>query len=134
MEDKKLKSAKPKILVLDDEPAIVEVFSSLMKQLGYDAEFFQDGLSALEAVTKNPDRYRIVITDIKMPRIDGISLAKKIRAVCPDLPIVFMTGFPSEEIKNQAFELRKVTFLEKPFHLERTFEELIPRLLSDGSQ
>jgi len=130
MENKKPKTARPKILVLDDEEAIVEVFSSLMKQLGYDADFFKNSQEVLDKISQDPARYNLVITDIKMPHIDGITLAKKIRAISPNLPIIFMTGYPSEEVKNEILKLKKVTFLEKPFHLETTFEELIPQLLN----
>jgi CheY-like chemotaxis protein len=124
--------AHAKLLVLDDEQDIVDIFSSLMRQLGYDADFFKDGSSAIEAITRNPDLYDIVITDIKMPNIDGISFAKRIRILCPRLPIIFMTGYPSDDIKKEALQLKKVAFLEKPFHLEKTFGELIPKLLSDS--
>ena len=122
-------NAKPKILVLDDEKEIVDVFSMLMHQFHYNADFFVDGKTALDIIMKDPNRYQLIVSDIKMPKMDGIAFAKKIREIRPDLPIIFMTGYPSEEIKNEILKLNKVTFLEKPFHLETTFQELIPKLL-----
>ena len=121
---------KAKILVLDDEEEIVSVFSMLMEQFGYQAEFFSNGLEALEAVERAPTRFDLIVTDIRMPQMDGLTLARRIRAVRPDIPIIFMTGYPSDEIKRKTRELGKTVFLEKPFHLQKTFEDLIPKLLA----
>ncbi len=129
----KNETTKAKILVLDDEQEIVDVFSLLMRQFDYDADFFRDAATAIETMAQNPMRYDLVITDIKMPKMDGISFAEKIREFRPDIPIIFMTGYPSEELKKDVFRLGKVAFLEKPFHLEKTFQELIPKLLKDSS-
>ncbi len=124
---------KTKILVLDDEQEIVEAFALLMKQFDFDADFFRDAVSAIEAIAKAPERYNIIITDIKMPKMDGITFAESVRALKPGIPIIFMTGYASDELKKKALGLSRVAFLEKPFPLEKTFNELIPRLLKDSS-
>ncbi len=129
----KNEAIKTKILVLDDEQEIVEAFSLLMKQFDFDADFFRDAGLAIEAIAKHPARYSIIITDIKMPKMDGISFAEQVRTLKRDIPIIFMTGYPSDELKRKALGLKHVAFLEKPFPLEQTFHELIPRLLRDSS-
>ena len=129
MKMKDSEAAKIRILVLDDEVQIVDVFSRLMKQFNYHTDFFRDGNTAIEVIAQDPARYDVIVSDIKMPNIDGIEFAKRIRNLCPNTPIIFMTGYPSEEIKKEALKLKKVVFLEKPFPLHETFEELIPELI-----
>ena len=123
---------KTKILVLDDEKQIVDVFSYLMKQFHYDADYFLDAETALDTVIKDISRYDIIVCDIRMPKMDGISFARKIRALSSKIPLVFMTGYPSDEIKREVQTLGNVVYLQKPFPLRQTFEDLIPKLLEDS--
>lgn len=123
-----------KIAVVDDEKLILQVFSSLMRQFHYDADFFSSSLRAFETIAANPGKYKLVISDIRMPEMDGITFAKKIRSLFPDLPIVFMTGDMSAELKEQAQAMGNIVFLEKPFPLEAVLKEVIPRFLGQGRQ
>ena len=100
-----------------------------MRQHHYHADFFSDPLKALDAIVGNPGRYQLVISDIRMPELDGIVFAKKIRLVLPELPIMFMTGDMSEQVRQAALSLGNVTFLEKPFPLEATLRQAIPKFL-----
>ena len=120
---------KLKILVLDDEKVIVDVFSRLMKQFNYDADFFVDTDAAIKAIAKNPAAYSMLVCDIKMPKTDGISFAGQVRILCPQLPIIFMTGFPTDAVREKIGKMEKTTLLEKPFPIRETFQELIPKLL-----
>ena len=122
-------SANIRIAVIDDERLLLQVFSSLMRQHHYHADFFSDPLKALDAIVGNPGRYQLVISDIRMPELDGIVFAKKIRLVLPELPIMFMTGDMSEQVRQAALSLGNVTFLEKPFPLEATLRQAIPKFL-----
>ena len=120
---------KVRIAVVDDEKLLLQVFSSLMRQFRYYADFFSNPLKALDAIIGNPGRYNLVISDIRMPELDGIAFAKKVRVVLPEMPIMFMTGDVSEQVRRAALELGNVEFLEKPFPLEMTLKEAIPRFL-----
>ena len=122
-------SANIRIAVVDDEKLLLQVFSSLMRQHNYHADFFSSPIKALEAILGNPTRYQLVISDIRMPELDGITFAKKIRLVLPDMPIMFMTGDMSGQVRQAALSLGNVTFLEKPFPLEATLREAIPKFL-----
>lgn len=121
-----------RIAVIDDEKMLLNVFSSLMRQFRYAADFFSNPLKALEAILADPGRYSLVISDIRMPEMDGISFAQKIRYVLPSMPIIFMTGEVTDEARAAALALGNVEFLEKPFPLEATLRDVIPRFL--GSQ
>ena len=127
MADQNLTSVR--IAVVDDEKLLLQVFSSLMRQCNYHADFFSNSLKALDAIVGNPGRYQLVISDIRMPELDGIAFAKKIRSVFPDMPVMFMTGDMSDQVREAALSLGNVTFLEKPFPLEATLREAIPKFL-----
>lgn len=118
-----------RIAVIDDEKMLLHVFSSLMRRYHFHADFFSSPLKALDEIIGNPGRYQLVITDIRMPEMDGIVFAKKIRFVLPGLPFVFMTGDMTDEIKEAVQILGNVEFLEKPFPLEATLKDVIPRFL-----
>jgi CheY-like chemotaxis protein len=118
-----------RIAVVDDEKLLLQVFSSLMRQSNYHADFFSNPIKALDAILGNPTRYQLVISDIRMPELDGIAFAKKIRLVIPNMPIMFMTGDMSDQIRQAALNLGNVTFLEKPFPLEAALRESIPKFL-----
>lgn len=119
-----------RIAVVDDETILLQTFSSLMRQLGYEADFFSSPLRAVEGIVNDPGRYQLVLADIKMPEMDGITFVKRVRFVLPHLPIVFMTGGVSDEVRDQAIALGNVVFLEKPFPLESTLKDCIQKLLA----
>ncbi len=122
-------AANIRIAVVDDERMLLNVFSSLMHQYGYHADFFSDPTKAIDVIINHPARYQLIILDIRMPQMDGLTFARRIRAVLPLLPIMFMTGEVSDDVKDEALKLDQVTFLEKPFPLEETLRDVIPRFL-----
>ncbi len=124
--------AQVRIAVIDDERVLLQTFSSLMRQCRYEAEFFSSPLKALDAVMQEPGRYQLIIADIKMPEMDGITFVKKVRFILPNLPIIFMTGGVPEEVRQEALGFTNVLFLEKPFPLESTLKEAIPKLLKNS--
>jgi len=126
---KEKKQTKTRIMVLDDEKPILALFSSYAARYHYEADVYMDSLAALETVKKDPDRYRLIITDIRMPKMDGVTFAKKVRALSPKLPIVIMTGYPSEELRKEVLRLGNTLFLEKPLQMIKVFEAVIPKLL-----
>lgn len=122
------------MLVVDDESKVLRAFDRILKHHHYDADFFPNAASALRAVERNLGKYQVLLTDIRMPDMDGIAFAEKVRAAAPRLPIIFMTGYPSEEIKERVSQFRHVAFLEKPFAIKQTFDTLIPKLLREAEK
>ena len=118
-----------RIAVIDDEKMLLHVFSSLMRQYHYHSDFFSSPVKALDTIIGNPGRYQLVITDIRMPEMDGIAFGKKIRDTLPNLPIMFMTGDLTDDLKEACEALGNIAFLEKPFPLEATLKEAIPKFL-----
>jgi DNA-binding NtrC family response regulator len=110
--------------IIDDEPDIVDVAAIGLTKEGYTVHSFSNPSKALEDIDECNKKMSIVITDIRMPGHTGFEIARKARAVHPDVPIVFMTSF---EILPSEFEkvfrsLKGVDFLQKPFHLSTLIE------------
>jgi len=100
----------PTVLVVEDEPTIRELMAILLEEEGYAVRQAADGLEALETVEQHP--VDLVLSDVKMPRLDGASLAHHLRALGNPLPIVLMSAVYAE------VDLPGVRFLRKPMNCE----------------
>ena len=93
------------VLLVDDEPAILETLKQMLDYLGYAVVSTTSSVEALEIFRDSPNRFDVVITDKTMPRMSGIHLAEKMNRIRPDLPILLCSGF--DEIL-QDRELEKI--------------------------
>lgn len=114
---------KAKILVVDDDATLLSLLVDTLAAIGYKAVGVSSGFDALE--TLRQEQFDLLITDIKMPGMDGIALSKKVRRHHPDLPILFVTGVASPEIIGRA---SPDGFLAKPFRINH-IEDLIENTL-----
>ncbi|MBU0681723.1 MAG: DUF3365 domain-containing protein [Proteobacteria bacterium] len=98
------------ILVVDDEPSVVDVIDQFLSPLGYQVTTFVDPQRALEVFKTTPTAFNLVITDMTMPHMNGMDLAGKLLAVRPELPIILCTGFSEiiNEEKVRAMGLRRL--------------------------
>ncbi|MEF9427595.1 MAG: response regulator, partial [Candidatus Mariimomonas ferrooxydans] len=102
-----------KILVVDDEPVVIKSAERVLKAEGY---IIDSALSGKEAVAKmESNTYSLVLTDLKMPEMDGISLIRWIKQKKPDTGIVIITGYPSQDTIREALELGIIDYVPKPF-------------------
>lgn len=103
------------IVVLDDEIDIAQPLADFFKGYDFRADFYINPLELLEQIKMNnvPD---IILSDIKMPQIDGISLLKEIRKRNHTIPIVFISAHIDKDIILEAMEYGVSGFIEKPFH------------------
>jgi CheY-like chemotaxis protein len=108
--------SKGKILIVDDEQYIRELLIQEFSSLGYDVLSVVDGQDAVYKVTSN--KFNIVISDIKMPKFDGISLLKIIKEKSPETEVIMMTGHAT--IDNALYAMRSgaYDFLQKPFNID----------------
>jgi PAS domain S-box-containing protein len=83
-----------RILFVDDEESIVAVGQYMLAQLGYSVEATTCPGNALEVLRARPHEFDLVITDLAMPAMTGIELARQISKLCPELPVILTTGFP----------------------------------------
>jgi CheY-like chemotaxis protein len=102
------------VLCVDDEEAIVDVATQLLQRLGYRVTGVVDAGRALEDFRSRPYEYAVVVTDLSMPGLSGIELARRIRAIRPGLPIVLTSGYLRPEEIETARALGAVEIVLKP--------------------
>jgi two-component system C4-dicarboxylate transport response regulator DctD len=105
------------ILILDDEHDIVAVFKKSLELAGYSVFGFTKPLLALEHFKANSANYALIITDIRMPAMNGIEFVKEIRKLDKDIAIIVMSAFDLKELaidKEQEPELKIAELLDKP--------------------
>jgi two-component system, cell cycle sensor histidine kinase and response regulator CckA len=102
------------IVLVDDEAAQVEVGTGMLSSLGYRVTGFTDSLKALEYITANTDKVQLVITDMTMPQLTGASLAVKLLANAPRLPIILCTGYSESINPEKALALGIRGYVHKP--------------------
>ncbi len=108
-----------RVLVVDDNHVIQEILKQFLSK-GYSVEVVGNASQALAAVVKkNPD---VILLDVRMPGVDGISLLKSLREMGVQTPIFVMTGYDSTQVALEALESGATGYLPKPFdlmHLDR---------------
>lgn len=111
-----------KILIIDDEEIVRKAYQNELRGKGYDADTLDSGKKALKLLS---DQWPgIVVSDIIMPEMDGITLLKKIKKLDPDLPVVLITGQGDIPMAVRAIQEGAYDFLEKPFETSRFLDVL----------
>jgi CheY-like chemotaxis protein len=109
-------TALKRVLVVDDDPIVGKSFDRVLSPKGYAVITAASGAEALERL--EAEKYDMVYTDIKMPGMDGIEVAKRIKASRPWLPVVIVTGYGTEANEAQARAAGVSEFLHKPLSAE----------------
>jgi PAS domain S-box-containing protein len=112
-----------RILLVDDEPALMEMATSILERLGYKVTGQTDSVTALEVFRSSPDEFDLVITDYTMPNLTGMDLAKEVRRIRPDIRIMLCTGF-SEKITPDHMKELGVGLLMKPYGMREISEAI----------
>ena len=123
-----MNDSKAKILVVDDDPILLELLVETLTTIGYDTGKAVDGLDALAVLSK--EKFDLMVSDIKMPNLDGIGLLQEVRKLYPNLPVLFITGVNAPEIIGKA---TPDGFLSKPFRINH-IEEMIEKTLQSTDQ
>jgi DNA-binding response OmpR family regulator len=104
-----------RILVVDDDEQILEMLVAFLRRK-YDVAVATDGIRALELLKEQ--HFDIVLSDVDMPRMNGIELLKAVRRLYPEVAVVIMTGLPEVEAAVQALKVGAIDYLSKPFDLQ----------------
>jgi PAS domain S-box-containing protein len=99
-EDIDLRRGNARLLVVDDEPAIVRALKRLLERLGYSVVGMSDSVVALERFRGAPQEFDLLLSDVTMPRMDGLTLAAEVRRIRADLPIILATGLTEQVAGN----------------------------------
>ena len=104
-------------MIIDDEIDITNLFKEVLINAGYQVEGFNDPLKALDECNINHEEYALIISDVRMPKMSGIELVKKISEIDNNIKVILMTAFDvtGEELK----EVKIQKFLNKPINLKK---------------
>lgn len=105
-----------KVLVVDDEPEAVELLVEFLSSKGYEILTATSGEEALRRVKE--DRPHLVLLDIRMPKMSGLEVLKRIREIDPEMGIIMVTAVNEEDVGRQALELGAFDYIVKPLDLK----------------
>lgn len=112
------------VLIVDDELDIVAIFRQALLRQGYTVFGFTDPILALEHFKVNAKEYPLVITDIRMPKMNGFELAAKIKAIRPDAKIIFMSAFEIGDLEFSLATIKMADFIRKPVDIETLVQKV----------
>ena len=127
-------ATNPSILLAEDDPNLGLLLAEFLKKKGYEVAWAHDGDQALDLFVKG--HFDLCVFDVMMPKKDGFSLAKDIRATHLDVPIIFLTAKSMEEDTLQGFKVGADDYLTKPFSMDvlvARMEAVLRRTHSDKS-
>lgn len=118
------RSTRQRVLVVDDEASIRDLLSKTLALAEYEVDTAPDGTSALDRM--RAFTYDLLIADLKMPGMDGLTLIRQAKRIKADLPVIIITGFSTESSAIEAVNLGVAGYLTKPFR--------VPQVLAAASK
>src|ERR671933_408367 len=104
------------LLIVDDEQGMRQLLTHVFGRAGHAVRAAENGAKALELLRQEPAD--LIVSDVKMPDMNGIELLRKVREFLPDVGVVMMTAFATVETAREAFKLGADDFIQKPFDVE----------------
>jgi two-component system cell cycle response regulator CpdR len=111
-----------KILLAEDDNDMRRFLAKALQNAGYDVASFDNGLSAYNRLREEP--FELLLTDIVMPEMDGIELARRATELDPDIKVMFITGFAAVALNPDSKAPKDAKVLSKPFHLRELVNEV----------
>jgi two-component system, cell cycle response regulator CpdR len=111
-----------KILLAEDDNDMRRFLVKALQNAGYDVASFDNGLSAYNRLREEP--FELLLTDIVMPEMDGIELARRATELDPDIKVMFITGFAAVALNPDSRAPKDAKILSKPFHLRELVNEV----------
>jgi DNA-binding response OmpR family regulator len=102
-----------RVLVVDDEVDFITTYERLLRRQGYDVMTATSRAAGLAALAGEPPH--LVISDLRLPDGDGLDVVRAARGARQPVPVIVVTGYPSDEVRRAALEAGATTFLAKPF-------------------
>jgi excisionase family DNA binding protein len=111
------REGRHRVLVVDDEPSIRDLLSKTLALAEYDVDTATDGASALDRLRDQRGAYDLMIADLRMPGMDGLTLIREAKHINANIPIIIITGFSTESSAIEAVNLGVAGYLTKPFRV-----------------
>ncbi len=121
------------ILVVDDEPMALKLVQSILEKRGFEVLVSTSPKQALRLFETEGDRIELLISDIVMPEMDGTRLASQLVSMNPDLPVLFMSGFVTENEVADTRAIAQFAFIRKPFR-PATLVQAVQKMLTGDDQ
>jgi len=118
---------KRRILVIEDDEEMRSLLEDFIEEEGYGVDSVGDGSEAFRKLAKGS--FDLIITDIRMPGLNGLDILPGLKQIQPGIPIIVITAFGSEEVQRRALTRGADAYLEKPLHLEQ-LRTLIQEMVS----
>ena len=117
-----------RILLVDDEPLVMEVIAEMLSRRGYQVQPVAGSLEALALFRRQPAEFDLVLTDMTMPKMTGERLSNEIKSLRPDIPVILCSGYSEKLAGKNAVELGLERLLMKPVdqvELVKTIREVL---------
>ena len=111
------REGRHRVLVVDDEPSIRDLLAKTLALAEYDVDTASDGSSALDRLRETRGAYDLMIADLRMPGMDGLTLIREVKHINANIPIIIITGFSTESSAIEAVNLGVAGYLTKPFRV-----------------
>lgn len=105
-----------RVFVIEDDPELREVMATILRLNGYEYETFPEGRGAIKRFSENPAD--LVITDLKLPEMDGLEVLKEIKTIEPNTPVIVITAFGTTESAVEALKNGAYDYIQKPFDVD----------------
>lgn len=116
------------ILLVEDEDMLLEIETAMLENSGYSVLAAQEGALAETLLREHLSEIDLLVTDVIMPEINGMQLAEKLQVICPNLKVLFMSGYPADALDKQTTLGKSAHFLQKPFSMQ-TLKEKVREVL-----
>lgn len=104
------------VFVIEDDPELREVMATILRVEGYEYETFPEGKSAIKRFSENPAD--LVLTDLKLPEMNGLEILKEIKGLEPNIPVIVITAFGTTESAVEALKNGAYDYIQKPFDVD----------------
>ena len=107
------------VLVVDDDAAVLQVVSKVLRRSGYQVLEAGGGVEALRVVEEQAGRIDLLLTDVVMPGMGGRETSEAVSARCPGVKVLFMSAYTEDEVILQGVRVAEVNFISKPFTVDK---------------
>jgi DNA-binding response OmpR family regulator len=116
MEPLEYPSPNARVLIIEDDEEMRSLLKDFFVKEGFETDSVSNGYDAFGIITKKP--FDLVVTDIRMPGLTGLDILPRIKKIQPEVAIIVITAFGTEEVRRKAFERGAKAYLEKPIHFQ----------------